>query len=261
MYTHFTLISLLLAAGLFLGMLALIELGRRIGLAKLARDPEGLSKGIGASEGAIFGLLGLVIAFTFSGAAARFEGRRQLITEEVNNIGTAYLRIDVVPDAARQELRDLFRRYLDLRIATYANVENLSEVDNKMAETTALQNIIWTKAVEACRRPDIIGRPEAIFLPALNQMFDIVTTRKAATLNHPPPAIYALLGALSLVGSLLIGYGSSTNKYRPRLHAFVFAAITSLSILMIIDLEFPRLGFIRVDSSDQLMVDLRKSIE
>ena len=89
----------------------------------------------------------------------------------------------------------------------------------------------------------------------------IVTTRKAATLNHPPPAIYALLGALSLVGSLLIGYGSSTNKFRPRLHAFVFAAITSLSILMIIDLEFPRLGFIRVDSSDQLMVDLRKSID
>jgi hypothetical protein len=260
MTPHFSLISLLLAGGLFLSMLALIEVGRRIGIAKLARDPDGLSKGIGASEAAIFGLLGLVIAFTFSGAAARFEGRRQLITDEVNAIGTAYLRIDVVPNDARQELRDLFRRYLDLRISTYSNVDDLSEVERRMAETTTLQNTVWTKAIEACRRPDVIGRPEVLLVPALNQMFDITTTRKAATLNHPPPAIYMLLGALSLVGSLLIGYGSSTNKHRARLHAVVFAAITSLSIFMIIDLEFPRLGFIRVDSADQLMVDLRKTM-
>jgi hypothetical protein len=70
-----------------------------------------------------------------------------------------------------------------------------------------------------------------------------------------------MLGALSLVGSLLVGYGSSTNRHRPRLHAFVFAAITALSIYMIVDLEFPRLGLIRVDAADQLMIDLRKSMD
>jgi hypothetical protein len=242
-------------------MLALIEVGRRLGVARLARDPEGLAKGIGASEGAIFGLLGLIIAFTFSGAASRFESRRQLITEEVNDIGTAYLRIDLVPSDARPELRDLFRRYLDLRLATYTNIESPAAVDAKIAETSTIQNSIWAKAVEACRRPDVIGRPEVLFLPALNQMFDITTTRRAATMNHPPLAIFLMLGALSLVGSLLVGYGSSTNRHRPRLHAFVFAAITALSIYMIVDLEFPRLGLIRVDTADQLMVDLRKSMD
>jgi hypothetical protein len=261
MYTYFTLIAWLLAIALFLAMLALIEFGRRLGISRLARDPDGLAKGIGASEGAIFGLLGLIIAFTFSGAASRFESRRQLITEEVNDIGTAYLRIDLVPNEARPELRDLFRRYLDLRLTTYSNIESPSAVDARMAETSTLQNSIWAKAVEACRRPDVIGRPEVLFLPALNQMFDITTTRKAATMNHPPLAIYLLLGALSLVGSLLVGYGSSTNRHRPRLHAFVFAAITALSIYMIVDLEFPRLGLIRVDAADQLMIDLRKSMD
>jgi hypothetical protein len=261
MYTYFTWIALLIAIALFLAMLALIEVGRRMGVSRLARDPAGLAKGTGASEGAIFGLLGLIIAFTFSGAANRFESRRQLITEEVNNIGTAYLRIDLVPNDARPELRDLFSRYLDLRLATYANIKSTSDVDAMIAETATLQNSIWTKAVEACRRPDVIGRPETLFIPALNQMFDITTTRKAATMDHPPLAIYMLLGALSLVGSLLVGYGSSTNKNRPRLHAFVFAAITSLSIYMIVDLEFPRLGLIRVDAADQLMIDLRKSMD
>jgi hypothetical protein len=261
MYTNFTLIAALLAIAMFLSMLALIEVGRRIGMAKLARDPDGLSKGIGASEGAIFGLLGLVIAFTFSGAASRFEARRQLVTEEVNDIGTAFLRIDVVPEQVRPELRDLFRRYVDVRLAAYTNIESPSAVDASIAETSTLQNSIWAKAVEACRRPDVVGRPEVLFLPVLNQMFDITTTRRAATMNHPPPAIYMLLGALSLVGSLLVGYGSSTNKHRARLHAFVFAAITSLSIYMILDLEFPRLGLIRVDAADQLMIDLRKNMD
>jgi hypothetical protein len=44
-------------------------------------------------EGAVFGLLGLLIAFTFSGAASRFDDRRALIVEEANDIGTAWLRV------------------------------------------------------------------------------------------------------------------------------------------------------------------------
>jgi len=73
------LIASLSAACLFFGILILSEVGRRIGLARLARDSEGLTKGAGAAEAAVFGLLGLLIAFTFAGAASRFEDRRHLI--------------------------------------------------------------------------------------------------------------------------------------------------------------------------------------
>ena len=97
MRVNFALIASLSAAGLFLGMLILSEVGRRIGMARLARDSEGLTKGAGAAEAAVFGLLGLLIAFTFSGAASRFEDRRHLITAEANAIGTAYLRVDLLP--------------------------------------------------------------------------------------------------------------------------------------------------------------------
>lgn len=58
--------GILFAGGLFLGMLLLLELGRRIGTRRLAQDPEGARQGVGAVEGALFGLLGLLIAFTFS---------------------------------------------------------------------------------------------------------------------------------------------------------------------------------------------------
>jgi len=256
----FTLIALFLAVAMFMAMLVVIEFGRRLGIARLARNPEGLAQGTGASEGAIFGLLGLIIAFTFSGAATRFENRRHLITQEANAIGTAYLRIELVPEEARPELRDLFRRYLDVRLKTYSNVEDQALTDTMTSETAKLQDTIWVKAVAASRRPDVVGRPEVLIVPALNEMFDITTTRKAATLNHPPLPIFLLLGAMSLISSLLVGYGISSNKNRTWLHALVFAALVSLSVYVIIDLEFPRLGLIRVDSADQILLDLQKSL-
>src|SRR6478736_6885923 len=86
-----------LAIALFACILISMALGRRIGVIVLQQDIEAAPRGIGAVEGAVFALLGLLLAFTFSGAAARFEERRHLITEESNAIGTAYLRIDVMP--------------------------------------------------------------------------------------------------------------------------------------------------------------------
>ena len=115
----FTLKALLLAVGLFAAMVILQELGRRFALRRAARDPEGARAGAGVVDGAIFALLGLLIAFTFSGAASRFDERRKLIVEEANAIGTAYLRIDLLPAAAQGEMRESFRRYLDARLAAY----------------------------------------------------------------------------------------------------------------------------------------------
>ena len=107
---EFTFKALLLAAGLFAAMLAFQELGRRLGVSRAAHDPEGARAGAGVVDGAIFALLGLLIAFTFSGAASRFDHRRALIVEEANAIGTAYLRVDLLPAAAQAEMRDSFRR-------------------------------------------------------------------------------------------------------------------------------------------------------
>ena len=109
-YTSFLLA---ISLALFAGMLLCLDLGRRFGIHRMAQDPEGAHSGTGAVDGAVFALLGLLIAFTFSGAAGRFDERRSLIVEETNDIGTAYLRLDLLPAGAQPALRDLFRRYLD----------------------------------------------------------------------------------------------------------------------------------------------------
>ena len=105
----FTLTAALVPVGMFLGMLLMFEVGRRGGHALLSRDPNAMEH-TGTVEGAVFGLFGLLVAFTFSGAALRFEARRHLIVEEANAIGTAYLRIDLLPHESQPGVRQLFRQ-------------------------------------------------------------------------------------------------------------------------------------------------------
>jgi hypothetical protein len=255
-----TLSTSLLAIGLLFGMLIFFEVGRRIGKARLVRHPEGLAKGGGAVEAGIYGLLGLLIAFTFSGGASRFEARRQLVTEEANAIGTGYLRINLLPAAAQPALRQLFREYLDSRLEMYQKLPDIEAAKAELAHSTKLQGDIWTSAIAACRDS---GSQAAhmLFLPALNQMIDITTTRLVATQNHPPLVIYLMLIALCLIGSLLAGYDMSESKDRSWFHMVVFAAMLSLAVYVIVDLEYPRLGLIRIDAADQTLIELRKSLE
>ena len=256
----FSLIAVLLIAGFLVAMLVVADFGRRLGAAKLARDPEGLPKGAGAAEAAVFALLGLLFAFSFSGAASRFEERRHLITAETNAIGTAYLRIDLLPADAQAELRDMFRRYVDSRLETYRDAADRAATEASLAEDTDIQADIWSRAVKEVLRPEAPTQAAMLLLPALNEMIDITTTRVMATRNHPPPVIFLMLVGISLVGAMLVGYGDSINRGRDWLHTLVFVAIIALTTYVIIDLEFPRLGLIRVDDADQALLDLRESM-
>src|SRR6195256_2029955 len=110
---------------LLLGMLTLLEAGRRIGLLRRPNESEGERSNLGPIEGAVFALFGLLMAFTFSGAASRFNEKRMLIAEEANAIETAYLRLHFLAEEAQPSLRQLFRKYLDSRLETYRKLPDM----------------------------------------------------------------------------------------------------------------------------------------
>ena len=256
-----TFFALALAGGLFLGMLLLQEVGRRIGVRRRAKDPEGAGTGLGTIETAVFALLGLLIAFTFSGAASRFDGRRQLVAQEANAIGTAYLRLDMVAPDARSALRQHFGQYLDSRLAVYKKLPDIEAAEQEWARGVALQSEIWTQATAACRAQTA---PSSciLLLPALNEMIDITTTRKMSTLmTHPPTIIFVLLFGLALGCSLVAGYGMAGSTQRSWIHMIVFAAMMTVTVFVIIDIEYPRVGLIRVEAADQVLVELRESMK
>lgn len=248
--------AVLAIAGLALGMLLMCEIGRRIGIRSIRKYPDGLAKGTGAAEAAVFGLLGLLIAFTFSGAASRFEARRHLIVEEANTISTAYLRMDVLPAETQPALRVLFREYAQVRFSVYRDAQNREATLLKLARTAELQNQIWKKVLVICNKTTTPSQVTMLVLPALNDMIDITSTRVGATQNHPPLVIFLLLGGLSLVGALLVGYGGADSPQRNWLHSLLFSAVLPLTVYVILDLEFPRLGMVRVDVADQMLLEL-----
>ena len=99
-----------------------------------------------------------------------------------------------------------------------------------------------------------------LLLPALNEMIDITTTRTMAGQIHPPLAIFVMLFGVALGSALLAGYEMAGGQSRNWLHMLGFAAVLAVAVYVILDMEFPRLGFIRVDTFDQALVELRKSM-
>ena len=238
-------------------VMASIELGRRI---RARSGEQKTSSGLSVIDGAVFGLMGLLLAFSFSGAVARFDTRRDLIVQETNAIGTAWLRVDLLPAAAQDGIHDEFRSYVDARLAFYGDlVRDRAKAMQELTRSQDLQRKLWADSIVAAKKSD---SPAALplVLGSLNEMFDITTTRYVALLTHPPLPIYITLVLLALASSVVAGFGMGDMGKRPWLHTIVYAAALTLTVYTIIDLEFPRIGIVRIDRYDQTLIDQRNSM-
>jgi hypothetical protein len=252
--------AVFLALGLFLGMVGLLLLGRWLGKLRMARGADVV--GAGALDAAVFALLGLMIAFSFSGATSRFDERRMLIVDEANDIGTAYLRVDLLPAAAQPPVRDLFRQYVDSRLQAYRKLPDLSAARAELARTSVLREQLWEQAVAGVHVQGAHPSAPMLLLPALNSMFDVATSRMMAGEKHPPAIVFAMLFGLALLASLLAGHAMSGSTNSPsRLHIVVFAAAISVTVGTIIELEFPRTGFVTVADFDRAIEEVRQGMK
>jgi hypothetical protein len=230
-------------------MLVLLEIGRRFRI--LHKSPAES----GAIEGAIFALFGLLLAFTFSGAIARYDTHRKLIVEESNDIGTAYLRLDLLPPDAQPELRQFFRDYTNSRLHLYDTVsEEISPTSRQ------LQREIWEKSVVAANSPGAKVDAAKLLLPALNAMIDITATRQNAFNMHPPAIVFLLLFAFSGGSAFLAGY-SMTAHNRGWFYMIALAVAVTATVYATLEVEYPRRGLIRFAGIDQPLADLRNSMK
>ncbi len=228
------------------GLLLFLPLGHKLGSYWNRSNAEGIS----ALNGIVYALLGLLLGFAFFGAATRFDERRALILAESNAIGTAYLRLDLLPSEAQPALRELFRAYVQARLDTYRDLGSTAS-ETAYQHSLKLQQQIWQQATNAARaahHPGVLP----LMAAALNEMIDITTSRLAATRNHPPMVIYLMLYGLAMVSALLAGI-SAADKPLPWPQSLLFIAALALALYVIIDLEYPRHGLIRVDASDLLL--------
>jgi hypothetical protein len=253
---HFDLIPAFYLAFPFLFFLLFINwLGFQFKNRHIRKFPGTEHVGIGPTEGSLLGLTALLLSFTFGMSASKFESRRQLIVSEANEITTTILRCDLYADSIRNILRTDLKNYLETRIDYFTAKEDETRITNSLVRADSISKIIWhTVAVLSHDPKNMVASQQMI--PSLNAMIDIVTTREGARRAMVPGMILIVLCVLVVVSAFLSGYGSKSLE-RNKVLVFAFAIMTTLALYLVIDLDKPRQGFVNLNSSEQLLEDLR----
>lgn len=212
----------------------------------------------GPVEGAVTGLLALLLAFTFSLSASRYDARRQVIVQEANAIGTATLRSDLYPEPERSAFRADFKEYVEARIAFYAAGTDKEKLQAAHDLSTSISRRLWKRAADLAQDRDSIIRSNNM-VPALNQMIDLVATRNIAGLATVPDSILWVLFALCILCSSMLGF--SQGRKLPWWTAMIFILTCSASVLLILDFDRPRRGSITLDTANSGIIALRNLFE
>lgn len=244
-------------AFVFFGGLGTILLASEIGWQLGRRNTRSSNDNIATLESAALGLLALMLAFTFSLSATRFEARRDALLSEANAIGTTALRARLLSDPYRSETLRLLRDYVAVRIEIVRADSSLAESMPLVNRSNALQEALWQEAKSlASHDRDVV--PTGLFIQALNEMIDDQSKRLAALRNRVPNVIVVTLIAIAAVACAFVGYASALESKRRRLPVIVMVVLISMVIFLIADLDRPSSGFIKNDQ--QPMLDLAANL-
>jgi hypothetical protein len=206
---------------------------------------------IGTAVGATLGLLAFLLAFTFNMAANRFDDRKQLFVDEVNAIGTAYLRAELLPGPYASESRQLLREYVDLRVRLIGNPDLRDEL---IAKSGLLQERLWRIPVRMAHDGPL-AMAQNLYVQALNELIDLHTLRVTVGLYFTIPttiwfALYVIVG----LAMLAVGYQfAKVDRGRFTIAAVLAIAFSSVMFL-IVDLDRAGQGFIQIDQKPMLLL-------
>ncbi|HEV8402787.1 MAG TPA: hypothetical protein VGQ31_07105 [Candidatus Limnocylindrales bacterium] len=228
------------------------EAGFRLGRWWQDRTPGEQEGPTGMLVGSILALLAFLLAVTMGMAADRFDARRAVVLDEANAIGTAYLRAGYLPQPASDQARELLREYVPLRIV----VTRPGSIETAIAQSVKIQNELWaiTEGVARDNGSDVV----ALFVESVNDVIDIHEARVTAGSARVPETILLLLVGGAALSLGMVGYSAGLTKRRSLLSAVVLIVALGAVIMIVVDLDRPREGFIQV--SQQPLIDLQQQI-
>jgi hypothetical protein len=234
-------------------ILAGSEIGRRLGVRAGRRGGDNVS----TLEGAVLGLLALMIGFTFAMGLSLFEIRREAVLNEANAIGTTALRARLLPVPHSSEALKSLREYVQIHLDISQRVASEAELDAAIAHANAVQEALWRQA-KAVAAKDNGMVPVGLFIQSLNEMIDSQEKRLTAVRNRVPNIVLIALYGVAIFASAFTGYASGLEARRSRLPVYLMGTLVAAVILLIQDLDRPSSGFIMV--SQQPMIDTAAAI-
>jgi hypothetical protein len=219
------------------------------------QDESSLSSIIGAT----LGLLAFMLAFTFGIAAERYQTRKQLLLDEVNAIGTTFLRARLLQEPHRSEVQKLLREYVDIRVhlAKETPKRQFEEFKEILSRSEAMQNQLWSHAV-ALAEADRSSEVDALFISSLNEVIDFHNSRITVLQYHIPTLIWYVLFFITILSMATVGYQAGLSGQSSIKIGIVLALTFSSVIFLITDLDRVT-GNLRVNQ--QPMFDLQKQMQ
>jgi hypothetical protein len=243
-------VFLLLVVVLFL----IFEIGFRVGRWYQDRTPGEQEGPTGTLVGSLLALLGFLLAVTVGMASDRFDTRRGIVLEEANAIGTTYLRAAFLPEPSLSEARTLLREYVPLRISTNDRVQLAANI----ARSEEIQRELWSQ-VEGLAATSGASETFALYVESLNGLIDVSAARITAGLTaRVPETVIWLLIIGAGFSMAMVGYSAGLTRKRSAVGAFVLVVVLSAVIVLVLDLDRPREGFLQV--SQQPIIDLQRQI-
>jgi hypothetical protein len=246
----------LLLGGTIVVLLLAVEGGYRLGGYRRRRSEQEHGAHVLALVTTTMGLLALVLAFTFSLAATRFEARKQMVVDEANAIQTTYLRAGLLPGDHGAKVRKLLRDYVELRLVQAVRLDNVEQAVRRSEE---LHRDLWKEA-EAVARDQPGSIAAELFIESLNRTIELHAMRvKVAVRSGIPGILWVTLFVVAILNLAAVGYhGGLVGTRRSPTIATV---VLSLSIVLMLtaDLDRPQEGALRV--SQQAMIDLRRTMD
>jgi hypothetical protein len=230
------------------------EAGFRLGRWWQERTPGEQEGPTGFLVGSILALLAFLLAVTMGMASDRFDARRAIVLDEANAIGTTYLRAGYLPEPASSQIRELLRQYVPIRIV----VTDQTDLAADIQRSNEILNQTWAIAEGVAKTTDQ-GDLVSLFLDSLNQTIDLHETRITAGIYARVPETVVLLLIFGSALSLgMVGYSAGLTRRRSLLSAAVLVLVLGAVIMIVVDLDRPREGFIQVNQ--QPLVDLQQQI-
>lgn len=236
-------------------LLGLAEIGYRGGLRLHRAHDEPRKAQILCIQGAVLGMLGLLLGFTFAMAVERYDTRRALVLSEANALGTTYLRAALLPEPQQGAIKSLLREYVDVRIAFHEAGADLEKRRTVEIQTARLQSALWAQTVEVSKLPTPIT---ATFINSLNESIDLDTTQLHAIRSGVPGAVWLLLLSVAGTGCFASGYGAGASGVRSCFPNILLPALITVVITLISDLNRPYKGLIGLDRRP--LLDLKASL-
>ncbi len=236
-----TLLLVVIPLGLLALMGAATVTGFGLGARRRRRRQEEQAE-IGPVLGAMLGLLGLLLGFAFSGATSRYIDRDVIILHEANAIGTAYLRADLLDEPARASLKNLLRMYAADRLAMFRepDLERAAPIADRLASHQAR---IWALASEQARASPHLT---LALLSPINEIFDVLGERNAASHRHLPTMVLALLILCAALSLGTVGYHCGLHAKGHVATAGPLALLVAAALWITIDMDYPRVGVVKL---------------